>query len=288
MKAKTRLQKVKIDSVNPSPEIPPKKEFIQHQSPGTLQTPHEPGTIKVPATYHSTPPLPRKNAPTLHLPIRRRIKQKHRLRILVRQHRAQRSLGQLAEPFVIGALAEHIRAEIPVGPSLVDGVPLLLPLEVGAAKVVTMAAGDEVEIRGPVWAQSALVRGPVEAAGRFGAAGGFEFCDAFQERGVLVSAMEEPCDLAGRDAARFGKEEELTVVEQDLLQLRQCALVGGSCFDAVIVAVAIDIDIGIRVGLDGSSLDEIVQRSEACKLGKGAEFYVFRILVIDRAARDDG
>jgi hypothetical protein len=92
-----------------------------------------------------------------HLQIRRRIKRKHSLSILIRQNSAQRPLSQLAEPLILGALVQHIRAEIPVGLGLVDGVPLVLLLEVGAAHVVPVAGRDEVEFRRPVWAQSAFV-----------------------------------------------------------------------------------------------------------------------------------
>ena len=122
-----------------------------------------------------------------HLQIRRRIKRKHSLSILIRQTRAQHPLRQLLPPLILGALIKYIRAEVPVGLSLVDGVPLVLSLEVGAAEVMTVAAGDEIELRRPVRAESALVRVPVEAAGRFGVAGGFEFIDAFRG-GAFVSA----------------------------------------------------------------------------------------------------
>jgi hypothetical protein len=46
----------------------------------------------------------------------------------------------------------------------------------------------------------------------------------------------------------------LTVIEHDLFQLRQRALVGGSGLDAL----AISIDIAISVGLEGSSVHEII------------------------------
>ena len=123
----------------------------------------------------------------LHLQIRRRIKSKHRLRILIRQTRAQHPLRQLLPTLVLGALIKHIRAEVPVGSSLVDGIPLVFLLEVRAAEVVAVAAGDEIELRRPVRAEGAFVRVPVEAAGRFGVAGGFEFSDAFRG-GAFVSA----------------------------------------------------------------------------------------------------
>jgi hypothetical protein len=152
------------------------------------------------STNRQTPPFHHQKTkpPTLHLQIRRRIKRKHSLSILIRQNRAKRPLRQLLEPRILGALIEHIRAEIPVGPSLVDRVPLVLLVEVGTAKVVTVAARDEIEVRRPVWAQSAFVRGPVEAAGRFGVAGGFEFGDAFWgELVVLVLGTTVPAQRGG-------------------------------------------------------------------------------------------
>jgi hypothetical protein len=65
----------------------------------------------------------------------------------------------------------------------------------------------------------------------------------------------------------------LTVIEQYLLQLRQRALVGGSGFDAL--AIGIDIDIGISVRSQGSSIHEIFQRPEAGELRKDVEVYCF-------------
>jgi hypothetical protein len=51
---------------------------------------------------------------------------------------------------------------------------------------VTVATGDEVEICRPVRAESAFVRLPIEAAGGFGVARGFEFGDALGGGGVSI------------------------------------------------------------------------------------------------------
>lgn len=120
------------------------------------------------------------NQKTNPLQIRRRIKQKHSLSILVRQNSTKRLFCQLSETLILDTLVKHIRAEIPIRPSLVDGIPLVFLREIRAAEIVAVAGWYEIEVRRAVWAESTFVRGPVEAGGGFGGAGGFEFCDTWR------------------------------------------------------------------------------------------------------------
>lgn len=113
------------------------------------------------------------------LQIRRRIKQHHRNRILVRHKRARHPLRNILPARKLVAHIEHIRAEAPVGPRLVDRVPLVLLGEIRVAEIVALAWRDEVETQRAVGAERTFVGVPVEAAGGFGVARGLEFGHAW-------------------------------------------------------------------------------------------------------------
>jgi hypothetical protein len=101
---------------------------------------------QAPIQVHSDPSTEQNETRFSHLQIRRRTKRKHSLSILIRQNGAQRPLSQLAETLVLGALVQHIRAEIPVGPSLVDGIPLVLLVEISTPKVLHFAGRSGLRV----------------------------------------------------------------------------------------------------------------------------------------------
>jgi hypothetical protein len=109
------------------------------------------------------------------LQIRRRIRHNDSNRIIVRDNRAQSPLRQTFKPLISGTHIQQIRAESPIGPRLVDRVPLAIRFEIRIAKVVSLAWRDEIEIERAVGVEGACVGRPVEAAGRLGVACVLEF-----------------------------------------------------------------------------------------------------------------
>ena len=80
---------------------------------------------------------------------------------------------------------------------------------------MTVAAGDEIELRRPVRAESALVRVPVEAAGRFALRAASNSLMPFGEARSCQRRENEK--FLVRSSRRGGS---LTVIEQDLLKFR--------------------------------------------------------------------
>jgi hypothetical protein len=115
----------------------------------------------------------------LPLQIRRRIRHDDRISIIIRKHRAQSPLRQILQSLISRANVKHIRTKSPIGPRLVDGVPLVFLPEIRIAEIVSLARRDEIETQRAVRAERACVGVPVEAAGRFGVASGLEFGHAW-------------------------------------------------------------------------------------------------------------
>jgi hypothetical protein len=119
--------------------------------------------------------------------VRRRIEYHHSISILIRNNHARRPLQHILPPRQLVINSPHIRAGPPVGPRLVHRIPLVLLGEIRVAKIVSLARRDEIEAQRTVWAESAFVGVPVEAAGGFGVAGGLKFGHAW--RCVLVMGV---------------------------------------------------------------------------------------------------
>jgi hypothetical protein len=136
------------------------------------------------------------------LQIRRRIRHNDSNRIIVRDNRAQSPLRQTFKPLISGTHIQQIRAESPIGPRLVDRVPLAIRLQIRIAKVVSLAWRDEIEIERAVHASD----------------------DQSKQLGDWASRASWNSDMAGeccelRGATWRNQGGRLTVVEHDLLQI---------------------------------------------------------------------
>lgn len=127
-----------------------------------------------------------------------------------------------------------------------------------------LARRDEIEIQRAVRAESARVGVPVEAAGRFGVAGGLELGHAWKRGGELIDTME----IGGRICARTKRNEtSLTVIEHDLLQDFQRELIG--CCGCWRPSFYVIVDLSAVAG-------KLVEILKACEFREHVEVDVFR------------